>query len=84
MVFSRDAATLYERLSVRPSVGPSVTLSSKSMKNGLLRILNDSEGAGRGRKRDKEEGGTRKKEEQGRTSDKDERATRRMKKMENH
>ena len=27
------------------------------MKNGHLRILNDSDGAGRGRKRDEEEGG---------------------------
>ena len=26
-VFSRDAATLYERVSLRPLVGPSVTLS---------------------------------------------------------
>ncbi len=33
-------------------VGPSVTLSSKSMKNGLSRILNDLDSAGRGRKRD--------------------------------
>ena len=45
--------------SVRPSVGWSVTLSSKSMKNGQLRILNDSDSAGRGRKRNEEEGGTR-------------------------
>ena len=29
------------------SVGPSVMLSSKSMKNGLLRILNDLDSAGR-------------------------------------
>ena len=33
-------------------------LSSKSLKNGLLRILNDLDCAGRGKKRD-EEGGTR-------------------------
>ena len=66
-------ASLLEALSVRwsvgPSVGPSVgwsvTLSSKSMKNGLLRILNDLEGTGRGRKRDVEEGGTRRKEGRG-------------------
>ena len=51
------------RPSIRPLVRPSVTLSSKSMKNGLLRILNDLEldSAGRGRKRDEEEGGTRRK-----------------------
>ena len=68
---------------VRPLVGWSVTLSSKSMKNGLLRILNDSEGAGRVRKRDEEGGGTRRKEGQeewaGR-SDEDKRATMRAKK----
>ena len=34
-------------------------LSSKSLKNGLLRILNVLDSAGRGKKRD-EEGGTRK------------------------
>ena len=33
-------------------------LSSKSLKNGLLRILNDIDSARRGKKRD-EEGGTR-------------------------
>ena len=44
---------LYKRPcpSVRPLVGPSVRrsvmLSSKSLKNGLLRILNDSGSAGR-------------------------------------
>ena len=62
---------------VRPSVGPSVrpsvrwyvTLSSKSMKNGLLRILNDSDSSGRGRKRDKEEKGTRRKDGRGERSD---------------
>ena len=47
------------RWPVRPSDG--VTLSSKSMKNGLIRILNVLEGAGRGRKRGEEEGGTRRK-----------------------
>ncbi len=44
--------------SVGRSVRPSVLLSSKSLKNGLLRILNDLDSAGRGKKRD-EEGGTR-------------------------
>ena len=54
---------LYKRPcpSVRPSVGPLVRwclmLLSKSMKNGLLRILNDLDRAGR-RKRREEEGGT--------------------------
>ena len=43
--------------SVRWSVRPSVMLSSKLLKNGLLRILNDLDSAGRGGKRD-EEGGT--------------------------
>ena len=43
---------------VRRLVGPSVMLSSKSLKNGLLRILNDLDSAGRGKKRG-EEGGTR-------------------------
>ena len=33
-------------------------LSSKLLKNGLLRILNDLDSAGRGKKRDEEEGGT--------------------------
>ena len=50
---------------VRPSVGwlvgPLVrwlvTLSSQLMKNGHLRILNDLDIGGRGRKMDKEEGG---------------------------
>ena len=62
---------------VRPLVGPSVrwsvrrsvTLSSKSMKNGLLWILSDLDSAGRGRKRDKEEGVTRRKERRGGKSD---------------
>ena len=39
-------------------VGPSVMLLSKSLKNGLLWILNDLDSAGRGKKRG-EEGGTR-------------------------
>ena len=51
--------------SVGSSVGRSVMLSSKSMKNGLLRILNDFVSAGRGKKRDEEEGGTRRKEGRG-------------------
>ena len=61
---------LYKRLcpSVRPSVGPLVRwclmLLSKSMKNGLLRILNDLDRAGR-RKRREEEGGTGRKEGRG-------------------
>ena len=50
---------------VRPSVGWSVTLSSKSMKYGHFRILNDLDNAGRGRKRDEEEGGGRKDKEEG-------------------
>ena len=56
---------LYKRpcLSVGWLVGPSVRrlvmLSSKLMKNGLLRILNDLDSAGRGKKRHEEEGGTR-------------------------
>ena len=73
------------RISIRglvpPSVGPLVTLSSKSMKNSLLRILNDSDSSGRGRKRDKEERGTRRIEGRGGRSDEEERATRRVKKM---
>ena len=59
--------------SVRWSVRPlrwSVTLSSKSMKNGLLRT-------GRGRKRDKEEGGTKRKEGRGGKRDEEEGGTRR-------
>ena len=62
-------------------------LSSKSMKNGLLRILSDLGCAGRGRKRDKEEGGTRRKEGRGgrkeghgERSDVEEGAMRRVKK----
>ena len=51
--------------SVRRLVGPSAMLSSKSMKNRLLRILNDLDSAGRGGRRDEEEGGTRRKEERG-------------------
>ena len=66
-------ATLYPALSVgrlvRRSVGWSVMLSSKSMKNGHLRILNDLDSAGQGKKRDEKEGGTRRKEGQGGRSD---------------
>ena len=40
-------------------------LSSKSMKNGLLRILNNLDSAGQGVMRDKEEGGTGRKEGRG-------------------
>ena len=54
-------------------------LSSNLMKNGLLRILNDLEVAGRVRKRDEEEGGTRRKEGRGGRSNEDERAMRRVK-----
>ena len=50
--------------SVGPSVRRSVMLSSKLMKNRLLRILNDLDSAGQGKKRDEEEGGTRRNEEE--------------------
>ena len=50
--------------SVGPLVGWSVMLSSKSIKNGLLQILNDLDSAGRGGRRDEEEGGTKRKEGQ--------------------
>ena len=50
---------------------------SKSMKNGLFRILNDLDSAGRGRKRDEKEGATRRKEGQGGRSDEEEGGTRR-------
>ena len=60
---------------VRPLVGRSETLLSKSMKNGLLRILKDS--AGPGRKRDVEEGGTRRKEGRGGKRNEEERGMRR-------
>ena len=60
-------------LSVAWLIRQLVMLLSKFMKNGLLRILNDLDSAGQGRKRDKrkdgqegkrdeEEGGTRRKE----------------------
>ena len=51
--------------SVGPLVRWSVMLSSKLMKNGLLRIPSDSDRAGRGRKRNKEEAGTTRKEGRG-------------------
>ena len=41
----------------------SVMLLSKSMKNGLLRVLNGLDSAGRGKTSDEEEGGTRRDEE---------------------
>ena len=63
---------------VRWSVGPLVTLSSKLMKNGL--IQSDSDSAGRGRKRNKEEGGTRRKAGRDGRSDEEERTTRGVKK----
>ena len=56
-----------------------VTLLSKSMKNGLLWILSDLDSAERGRKRDEEEGGTRRKELRGGRSYEEEGATRRVK-----
>ena len=65
-----------------PSVGWLVShlvmLSSK-LKNGLLRILNDLGSAGRGGKRDEEEGGTGRKEGRGRKRDWEERGTGRKK-----
>ena len=51
--------------SVRPFVGRSVMLLSKLMKNGPLQIVNDLDRAGRGKKRDEEEGGTGRKEGRG-------------------
>ena len=56
--------------SVGPLVGRLVMLLSKSMKNGLIWILNDLDSAGLGKKRDggrrgEEEGGTGMKEGQG-------------------
>ena len=63
--------------SVVRSVGWLVMLSSKSIKNGLLRILNDLDSAGRGGRRDEEEGGTRRKEERGGRRNKEEGGTRR-------
>ena len=68
------------RRSVGWLVRPSVMLSSKSMKKGLLRILNDLDSAGRGKKRDQEEGGMRRKEARGRRRDED---SERMKKLKN-
>ena len=44
-----------DRRSVHPFVHLLVMLSSKSLKNGLLRILNDTDSAGRGKERDEEE-----------------------------
>ena len=76
---------LYKRLcpSVGPSAGwsagPSLMLLSKSMKNALLRILNDLDSTGRGKKRDEEEGGMRREERAGRR-DREEEGTRRVKK----
>ena len=65
---------LYKRAC--PSVGRSVMLLSILMENGLLRILNDLDIAGCGKKRDQEEGGTRRKEGQGGRRDKEEGGTR--------
>ena len=58
-------------------------LSSKSMKNGLFRILNDLDSAGRGKKVGEEEGSTRTDEEEGGTKRKgngEEGETRKVKK----
>ena len=75
---------LYIRGLIRPLVGPSVgwsvTLSSNSVKNGLVRNLNNLDIAGRGRKRDEEEGGTRREEGRGGRMDEEEGAIRRVKK----
>ena len=60
---------LYKRpcLSVRWLVGRSVgNVFVKIDENGLLRILNDLDSAGRGGRRDEEEVGMRRKEERGR------------------
>ena len=54
------------RRSVGWLVGNIIMLSSNLAKNGILKILNDLDTAGRGRKRDEEERGTRRKEGQGR------------------
>ena len=60
-------------------------LSSKLMKNGLLRIINDLDSAGwmrkkgRGGRRDEEAGGTRRKEGRGGSRDGEEGGTRRVK-----
>ena len=78
---------------VRRSVGPSVMLSSKSMKNGLLRILNDLDSAGRsslffrrrrGGRRDEEVGRMGRKEAQeGRMDEESEKMKKLLKKMKN-
>ena len=47
------------------------------MKNGLLWFINDLDSAGRGKKRDEEEGERRRKEGQGGRRDEEERGTRR-------
>ena len=57
------------RRSVGPLVGWSVMLSSKSIKDRLLQILDDLDSAGRGGGRDEEEGGTGKKAGRGRRRD---------------
>ena len=50
-------------------------LLSKSMKNGLVRILNDLDSAERERNRDEEEGRTRRKEGRGGRRDEEEGGT---------
>ena len=58
-------------------------LSSKLLKNGHLRILNDLDSAGRGKKRDEEEGGmTRRKDERGGRMNEEEGWTRRKERRE--
>ena len=60
-------------------VGPSVIRSSKSMKNRLLRILNDLDSAGRGRRKEaREEGGMGRKEGRGGRRDEE---SKKMKKL---
>ena len=69
-------------LSVGPSVGTQYfKINEKSMKNGLLLILNDLDNAGRGRTRDEKEGGMRRKEGRGGKREEEEGGTRRVKKM---
>ena len=56
---------LYKRPcpSVGCSVRPSIMLLSKSMKNGLIRILKCLDSAEQGKKREEEEGGRRRRKE---------------------
>ncbi len=61
------------------SIGWSVSIG-KSMKNGPSRIVNDLDSAGRGRKRDEEEGDTGRKEVRKGTRNGEVGGTRRVKK----